>query len=259
MSKNDLLTFGGLIFLALTHIASSRVRLLHAFESRGWLSFGAGVSVAYVFLHVFPEIGIFQNQLTGHTGTHQSVSFMNQPLYVAALGGLCILYLLDTIEAGFNNEATSVAQRHKYYIPLFSVRGALYFLYNIMIAYIITQRPGEGLINITLIVIALMLHFFVINVSFHEVYEDLYDKYIRWSAAAGLFLGWSLGLIVDLPDLLIVTVFSLIGGMITYVSLKSELPQTQHKAPLHFIAGASIYALIVLAIPFFGLSHPAPH
>jgi hypothetical protein len=34
MSKNDFLTLGGLVFLALTHIASSRVRLLRAFESR---------------------------------------------------------------------------------------------------------------------------------------------------------------------------------------------------------------------------------
>ncbi len=47
--------------------------------------------------------------------------------------------------------------------------------------------------------------------------------------------------------------------MITYVALKSELPQIKHKAPLHFLARAVIYALIVLAIPFFDFSHLASH
>ncbi len=258
MSKNDLLTLAGLIIMSLAHILSNRVRLLNTLKTHGWISFGAGASVAYVFVHIFPEIGVFQQQI-GHAGHHQPVSFINQPLYLAALGGLCFLYLLDTLEAEFRDETSNVLQIHKYYMPLFSLRGLLYFLYNIMIAYIITQRPGEGLINITLISIALMLHFVVINNMSREIYGELFDRYIRWPAAGALVLGWILGVTVDLPEALTVTVFSLIGGMITYIALKSELSQIGHKAPFHFLAGVLIYALVVLAIPFFGLSHLASH
>ena len=142
---------------------------------------------------------------------------------------------------------------------IFSVNGFLYFLYNIMISYIITQRPGEGFINITLIAIGLMLHFVVFNIRAHEAYGELFDRYIRWPVAGGLVLGWILGVMIDLPDVITVTVFSLIGGMITYIALKSELPETGHKAPFHFLAGAVIYALIILAIPYFGLSHLINH
>ncbi len=104
-----------------------------------------------------------------------------------------------------------------------------------------------------------MLHFIIINIRVHERFGELFEKYMRWPAAGGLVIGWILGVTIDLPDAVIVTVFSLIGGMITYIALKSELPQTGHKAPFHFLAGALIYALVVLAIPYFGLSHLASH
>jgi len=60
---------------------------MHIFEKHGGLSFGAGASVAYVFVHVFPEVGIFQQSMTDHGGRHGSVLFINQPLYLVALGG----------------------------------------------------------------------------------------------------------------------------------------------------------------------------
>ena len=65
MSKNDLLTLAGLIFMSLAHILSNRVSLLDALKTHGWISFGAGASVAYVFVHIFPEIGLYQQQITG--------------------------------------------------------------------------------------------------------------------------------------------------------------------------------------------------
>jgi hypothetical protein len=258
MSKNDLLTLAGITIMSIAHIAISKDKFINTFKTHGWISFGAGASVSYVFIHIFPEIGIFQQTIVGNAG-HQPVSFINQPLYLAALGGLCLLYLLDTLESRFKGEELNNLLKHAYNMPIFILRGFLYLLYNIMIAYIITQRPGEGIINITLIALALMLHFVVINIRGLEAYGELFVRYIRWPAVAGLLSGWILGIVTDLPDTLTVTVFSLIGGMITYVALKSELPQTEHKAPFHFFVGALLYAIIVLAIPFFGLSNTASH
>lgn len=252
MSEKDIITLCGLAIMSLAHILCSRENIVRVFEKQGWISFSAGASVSYVFIHVFPEIGIFQQRLTGASGHHQDVGFINQPLYLVALGGLCLLYLLDTIETSYQIEDQNGSQQQQKYMPLFYLRCSLYFVYNIMVAYIVTQRPGSGFFNITLITIALTMHFFVVNVSAKEKNGELFDRYIRWPATIGLLLGWALGILVDLPEIITVTVFSLIGGMITYIALKSELPQTRHKAPYHFFSGALIYALIVLAIPFFG-------
>jgi len=68
MTQNDILTLCGLALMALAHILWGREKVIHVFERRGWISFSAGASVSYVFIHVLPEIGIFQQQITGSSG-----------------------------------------------------------------------------------------------------------------------------------------------------------------------------------------------
>lgn len=257
MLNKDFLTLAGITLVSSAHILSGRVALLDTVRSRGWISFSAGASVAYVFVHVFPEIGIFQQQVLGHSGGHgQQVTFFHQPLYMAALAGLCLLFLLNSIDSRYSEEGS---QQHKHYMKLFWTRAALYWLYNLMIAYIITQRHGEGFLNTLLIAVGLMFHFMVVNIRFAEKYHDFFQRYVRWLAVAGLFLGWLLGVAAKLPAAFISTTFAVIGGMITYVALKSELSETENQAPYYFLAGAVVYSLLILAIPFFGISNGVVH
>ena len=116
----------------------------------------------------------------------------------------------------------------------------------------ITQRPGSGIINLVLITFGLTLHFIVFNLRVAESYGDLYHKYIRWIISAGLFLGWGLGIIINIPMVIEVTFFSVIGGIITYIALKVECSHTENRAPFHFMAGILLYTLIILAAPYFG-------
>lgn len=259
MTNNDLLTLCGLAFMSMGHIGIRSITSLNFAKTHYWVSFGAGVSVAYVFIHVFPEIGIFQQQILGHSDHHQNTRFLTQPLYLAALGGLFFLYILDTIEVNFGDKEKHILKRHKYSKLFFIIKAFLYLLYNIMIAYIITQRPGEGLINILLISVGLLMHFIIFNIKFYEVYGDLYHKFIRWISTTGLLLGWIFAISFSIPKVIEVTIFSFIGGIITYVALKNELEHTKNKAPFHFLAGALIYSIVLFAIPYFGISKIAPH
>jgi hypothetical protein len=260
MHDFDLLTLIDIILMSSSHIWSSKVAQFETVKSRGWISFSAGASVAYVFVHVFPEIGIFQQNMLGHTGGHgQAVPFLSQPLYLAALAGLCLSFLLNSIDSRFSEEDSRVLSQHHHYMKLFWTRAALYGVYNILVAYIVTQRHGEGFLNNLFIAVALIFHFVVINIKFREMYFEFYQKYVSWLAVAGLFLGWILGVAVKLPDAIVSTTFAFIGGMITYVALKSELSETENQAPYYFLAGAFIYSLLILAILFFGLSGGADY
>jgi hypothetical protein len=261
MHEFDILTAIGIILMSVAHIWSQRVTQLDAVKTRSWVSFSAGASVAYVFVHVFPEIGLFQQQILGKDGGHgEPVAFFNQPLYFAALVGLCLLFLLNSIESKpGEGESEKSSLQYEHYMKLFWIKAGFYGLYNLMVAYIITRRHGEGFLNILLISIGLMFHFVVVNTRFIEMYDEFFQKYVRWVAVAGLLLGWLLGAAVKLPDATVATTFAFIGGMITYVALKSELAETGNKAPFHFLAGALVFALIILAIPFFGFSTDAVH
>jgi len=246
--SDQFLTLGGLALMSLAHIWGYRISQLDTIKTRGWISFSAGASVAYVFVHVFPETGIFQQQMFGHGDT---VSFVKEQLYLAALGGLCFLFLLDSIEQRFIDEKTHPSQPYRHFLKLFWLRAILYGLYNVMVAYMVTEKPASDLVNILLIAVAFMLHFIVLNTGFIEDYGIYYQKHVRWLVVAGLFLGWLLGIFTGLADEIVATCFAFIGGMITYVALKSELTETKNQAPLHFLAGAAVYSLIILTILFF--------
>jgi len=245
---DQILTLGGLGLMSLAHIWGYRISRLDTIKTRGWVSFSAGASVAYVFMHVFPEVGLFQQQLFGHGET---ASFIKEQLYLAALSGLCFLFLLDSIEQHLINENVDPAKPYRHFLKLFWLRSVLYGLYNLMVAYMITEKPASDLVNLLLIAVALMLHFIVLNTGFIEDYGIYYQKYVRWLAVAGLFLGWILGIFTAQPDEIIATCFAIVGGMITYVALKYELTETENQAPIHFLAGVVLYSLIILTILFF--------
>jgi hypothetical protein len=54
--------------LALVHLLASRLRFLRVQPRSVWLSVGGGISVAYVFLHLLPELQEHQQTIGGAAG-----------------------------------------------------------------------------------------------------------------------------------------------------------------------------------------------
>ena len=249
----DLISLVGLSLLALVHILCGKDNWWRVFEAHGWVSFSAGASVAYVFIHVFPEISILQQQLSGIPTHEYNGHFFNQPLYITALAGICLPYLLDTLELSYI-ERDKKCHTHVHQ-GIFGIRKFLYILYNMMLAYMIVHRHNDGVLTMKIIVMVLSMHFIVINASFKEIYPELFKKYIRWFAILGLVLGGVLARTVKMPDFIVAYLFALIGGIITYTALKQELPKTNHRAPFHFLAGVVSVTLLILSVPYFGQAY----
>mgnify|MGYP000217416860 CR=1 FL=1 len=249
----DLLSLLGVLVLASVHMLCGKKKWWDFFEAHGWISFSAGASVAYVFIHVFPDISILQQQFRGIPSHEYNGRFFSQPLYLTALAGICLPYLIDTLELNYtNNDKKCHKQVHQ---SIFGVRKLFYTLYNMMLAYMIMNRHGEGVLNMNIIVIVLAMHFIVINANFKEMYNDLFKRYIRWFAVLGLIFGGILGKTVTVPDFIVAYIFSLLGGVITYTALKEELPKTSHRAPFHFLAGVVCFALLIMSAPYYGQTH----
>jgi len=242
-----------LLVLASVHILCGKKNWWHFFEAHGWVSFSAGASVAYVFIHVFPDISILQQQFSGIPSHHYNGRFFNQPLYLTALAGICLPYLIDTLELSYIEQDKRFHERvHQ---GIFGVRKLLYTFYNMMLAYMIVNRHGEGILHMKIIVTVLAMHFIVINANFKEIYNDLFKRYIRWFAILGLIIGGILGKTVAVPNFILAYLFSLLGGIITYTALKEELPKTSHRAPFHFLAGIVCFSLLILSVPYFAQGH----
>ena len=80
------------IGLALTHLFSRQLRFVKVPRSR-WLSGAGGVSVAYVFVHILPELSEHQAVLEeAETGF---VSYLEHHVYLLALLGLTVYYVFE--------------------------------------------------------------------------------------------------------------------------------------------------------------------
>ena len=249
----DLISIIGLAILAGVHILCGKSNWWHFFEAHGWISFSAGASVAYVFIHVFPDISILQQQFSGAPSHHYNGQFFSRSLYLTALAGLCLPYLMDTLELSYTEQGKKCHdQVHQ---GIFGIRKLLYTLYNMMLAYMIVNRHNEGIVSMKIIVLVLSMHFIVLNANFRETYNELFKKYVRWFAVLGLILGAVLAKAFTVPDFILAYVFALVGGIITYTALKQELPKTNHRAPVHFLAGVVCFSLLILSVPYFGQTH----
>ncbi len=81
------------IALALVHLFAGKLRFLETTPRNIWLSFASGVSLAYVFVHILPELSQAQKTITGVMG--EAVLFLEHHVYLLALLGLAAFYGLE--------------------------------------------------------------------------------------------------------------------------------------------------------------------
>jgi hypothetical protein len=53
--------------------------------------------------------------------------------------------------------------------------------------------------------------------TFFKVYNELFKTHVRWFAILGLIIGGVLAKTLTVPDYILAYVFSMVGGIITYI------------------------------------------
>src|SRR5829696_9732612 len=79
--------------LAGVHLFSGRLQFLGVSPRSRWLSAAGGVSVAYVFVHLLPDLA--DEQETIREATDENLSFLEYHVYLVALVGLVAFYGLE--------------------------------------------------------------------------------------------------------------------------------------------------------------------
>jgi len=79
--------------LALIHLLAGQLRFLASIPRSRWLSLAGGVSIAYIFIHVFPELAKVQETLRTTSGA--PLAFLAHHAYLVGLAGLAVFYELE--------------------------------------------------------------------------------------------------------------------------------------------------------------------
>jgi zinc transporter ZupT len=234
------------IGLALAHLFSGKLRFLHSIPRSRWLSIAGGVSVAYVFVHIFPELSEGQEELE-QTGRF-AIGFLEHHVYLVALIGFTIFYGLERIAKASRQRQRKAGEGDKTSSDIFWLHIASFAIYNALIGYLLVHREDGGFFNLLFFSLAMALHFIVNDDGLREHHKSVYDKIGRWILVGAIILGWVIGEATELPQAAIAVLFAFLAGGIILNVLKEELPEDRESRFWAFALGAGGYALLLLTL-----------
>ncbi|MFB6209018.1 MAG: hypothetical protein ABEJ56_02660 [Candidatus Nanohaloarchaea archaeon] len=193
------------------------------------ISFGAGVSISYVFVQLLPEF-------------HSIVSESSEMIFAFPLIGFSSLHLIEKYLA---KSDVSGIQLRKDYADL---HYSFLFFYHTAIGYLIASLLEESAVSGILFYVPILIHVAVSSFSLNELHESISKNLgLKISISLAPVLGvmfFSSGLV---SDRLFNPVFGSVIGMFFYVAVRDSIPEGKKGKPLEYLLGVLIYLGIILA------------
>ena len=230
--------------LAALHLAAPRIRKLPFVPESVTGSFAGGLAVAYVFLHLLPEIAE-GNEAIGELleDTIEVTPLFDLGIFVVALTGFTIFYGLDR-QATNRRTSKRPDSAGAYWLHV----GAFAF-YNALITYTMALRVETGYLFAILFAIAMGLHFVLTDRHLEEHYPQRFDSSGRIVLAGALLLGWLLSALFAPTSTVVVAILTaLLGGSVLLNVFKEELPSNRGSSFPWFLAGLVLYAALLALI-----------
>ena len=222
--------------VAAVHLIAARARVRSPLPHRLWLSAAGGVSIAYVFVHVLPELQAGQRAFVeADVGV---VPFLEHHVYLVALAGFAAYYGVERLARRDDGDGDGP----------FVVHLASFAVYNGLIGYFFVHRIESGPTALALFTGAMVLHAFVTDTGLDRHYDDAYRRYGRWVLAAAILVGWGVGRVTELHEIAIVTLFAFLAGGVVLNVVKEELPEEARSSFVAFATAAAGYTVLLLVV-----------
>jgi zinc transporter ZupT len=233
--------------LALVHVYVGELKFLEGTPRSAWLSIAGGVSVAYVFVHLLPELNEAQENLAETVG--EALSAVENHIYLIALLGLAIFYGLERAALNARRRQRSTNNQSTSRSWILWLHVASFGAYNALIGYLLHERALEGEERtLALFAIAMGLHFVAIDYGLREHYRQGYEHFARWVFGAMLLLGWVVGWMGEVSEATRSVLLAFLAGGVILNVLKEELPEERESRFWAFVIGAGAYTALLLAM-----------
>ena len=241
------LIFTGAIALgfALTHLFCGKLRFIKAPRSRA-LSIAGGVSVAYVFVHILPELS--EHQAVLEETNSGLIFYLEHHVYLLALLGLTAFYGLERMASESRESQEKAGKGDITTQGVFWVHIASFTIYNGLIGYLLMHREETGIPNLLLYSLAMTLHFVVNDFGLRDNHKHVYDYIGRWILASAIIVGWVIGTNTRIEEAKIAVLFAFLAGGIVLNVLKEELPEERESCFWSFALGTGIYTALLLSL-----------
>ncbi|HEX8645673.1 MAG TPA: hypothetical protein VF715_02155 [Thermoleophilaceae bacterium] len=243
-AEHPLLALGAAVALALTHLLAGRLGSLSAVPRSRWLSAAGGVSVAYVFVHLLPELSEAQDAVAEEA--EGVLPFLESHVYLLALAGLSLFYGVEI--ASRRSRAASRGGDDATGPAAFWLSIGSFATYNALIGYLLLHREDPGSTSLILFAVAIAVHFVVNDHGLRAHHKAAYDRIGRWLLAASVLGGWVAGRLTEVSDAAVGLLIAFLAGGVVLNVLKEELPEERQSRFGAFVLGVLVYAALLEAI-----------
>lgn len=232
------------IGLVLIHAFASKLNVFAIFPEHRWISFAGGVSIGYVFLDIFPELSLAQEELE-----HSAIpwlSYLENHVYLLALIGLTVFYGLDILV--LNSRRLNLAKRNidTTSSSIFWIHITAFAVLNFIFSYLLQDLGQHSIFRCILFFLAIALHFFIIDSGLRHHHQTAYDRQGRWLLTTAIAIGAIAAHVTHLDEATIAIVWSFLAGSLILNILKRELPDEQKSCFGSFMGGAVLYSGLLI-------------
>jgi len=225
------------VALAVIHLFSGRLIFLSDVPRSRWLSAAGGVSVAYVFVHVLPELAEGREHLKAIVEQR----WLEEGIFLLALAGLVIFYGLERLAKSSKTQVGTPAGVFWIHISSFAV-------YNALIGYVLSRQEYRTTTSMVMFFIAMGTHFLVNDHGLRADHHERYDRLGRWLLAGAVLVGFAIGSFIEFSRVGYELLFAFLAGGVVLNVLKEELPEERQSRYGAFASAVVAYTALLLLI-----------
>jgi hypothetical protein len=232
------------IVLSVAFVLGGRIHRPGDITRRGAISFSAGAAIAYIFVHLSPELGEMRK-----AALEESRQFAPRleaySVHLATMLGFIVFYALEVFAGGSARTAPAhVGQGGRQ--SRFRTQLLVFGLYAWMVAYLLNHSYEDQPLRLGLYSLAMGLHFITVG---HGLHEEHGHRYLRVGApvlGAATLIGWVAGLIAALPTTVTALLMGVVAGGVIANTVIMELPKETEGRFWPFLGGAVLYSALLL-------------
>lgn len=234
--------FAALLFAAI-FLAGDRVHPLRSLirDRRSIISFGSGMSAAYVFMHLMPEMHGARRAFAESVSV--TLPYEGMVIYFLALIGFLASYGLNQLNARQGEPAQAHEDGRA-----FNRRIGGFAAYVGLMSYLMVRNLEETAASTAMYAVAFGFHFLALGHTLREENDAAYRRVGRWVLAAMALLGWAAGLLFALPHYTLALLIAFVSGSVIMNSAIMELPSEKDGRFLPFLIGGLLYGLILVPL-----------
>ena len=248
-----LISFSIAVVFSAVHLTAPRLYGFSERYKKSVVSFSGGVAIAYVFFDLLPGIqgaaGHLRLLLRGYLG---ELPVFEVSTFGVAFAGFLVFFVSEHAAVHMRRRTAAETARHIDSVPaprgVFIIHLSILSLVSLLIAYNLRFEVRTGLLGAMLFSFALILHFFDADRTMEMHYHGLFENYGRYILSAMPLAGWILSIFFPERRSEAAVLLAFIAGAVLFNVIKDEVPGAERGEPKFFVAGALIYASVLLLL-----------